>query len=208
MYSNRLHAAAAVLCLATTVSTGASAAFSEPSFDFGNISSFAVTVDPSHAANLYTKQLTFSLSEDADVRIDMRAALQSYKYVGATFSLSNSTFNLYDANHTLLGTSAIDPTFAQTDGNSGCFFVVCRYNLGVTLQSSLKAGNYAIEFSATSLGFSTPNMYFGVSKNEATTINTYLTQVTPAGAVPEASTYAMMLLGLTALGVAFRKHQA
>ena len=204
MNTNRFLTIGMAIFLTAGVSTGAAAAFTEPSYDFGNVSSFAVMVDPSHSANLYSKQLTFSLTGDTGIRIDMRAAEQSYKYVSATFALGSATFNLFDASHALLGTSTIDPTFAQSDGNNG-LFVVRRYNLGVTLQSTLKAGNYSIEFSAANLGFNTPDMYFGVSKNEASTIKTYLTTVTPPNAVPEASTAVMMLLGLTALGLCARQ---
>lgn len=177
----------------------AATTFSEPAYDFGVVSSYAVTVDPSHAsAYAYSKLLTFNLTSNADVRIDMRALESASKYYSATFAIYNPVFKLYDASHNLLGTSVDDPTFAQSDGGN-CIYGYCQFNDGVTLSTSLQAGSYAIEFSGSSPGFNSPTLHFGISKNEAATINEYLKELTPTNAIPEPGTYALTLLGLSAL---------
>ncbi|MGH6645735.1 PEP-CTERM sorting domain-containing protein [Aquabacterium sp.] len=197
-------AALAVICV-TTAATNATAAFTQPSYDFGNVSTFATVAVPT-SSGTFSKELTFSLSSAADIRIDARLVGSSYKYDGATSYLSNPAFNLFDSNHTLIGTSVLDSTFAQRDGN-GCTFTQCFFNQGVTLAQNLAAGSYSIEFSSFVSGTRANQLHFGVSKNEASVISAYLTQVTPAGAVPEASTCAMMLLGLAGLSLGVRKQR-
>jgi hypothetical protein len=49
----------------------------------------------------------------------MRAAEQSYKYMMATFALTDVSFHLFDANHTLLGTPALDPGRLSEAGDTG-----------------------------------------------------------------------------------------
>ncbi len=202
------HLAAAPVLASALIGVNASAiTFTEPAYDFGSVTSYAVTVDRSHSSGYnYAKLLTFSLAADADIRIDMRATEQAYKYVSATFALYSPTFSLYDQGHQLLGTSVDDPTFAQSDGN-GCTFTVCRFNDGVTLSTSLRAGTYAIEFSGTVGGYSTPNLHFGVSKTDAATINAYLKALTPLDAVPEPGTWATMGLGLVGLMALTRRQR-
>ena len=210
MFSFREISAAVLIVAAVTAGPDALAAFTQPSYDFGTVSTFATVAVPTSGSGTFSKELTFSLSDAADVRIDARMVASSYKYDGATSFLSNPVFNLFDSSHTLIGTSAIDSTFAQTDGNggSGCFFTLCVSNQGITLARGLAAGSYSIEFSSFVSGTRPNQLHFGVSKNEAAVISAYLAQVTPAGAVPETSTCAMMLLGLAALGVGIRKHPA
>lgn len=205
MFSNRtLSWALAMGFMASTSGHALAQTFTQPSYDFGLVSTFATVTAPT--ASPFSKQLTFSLNSAADIRIDARMLAVGYKYDGATSRLSNPVFNLFDSTHTLVGTSAIDASFAQTDGND-CTFTQCFFNQGVTLAKTLSAGSYSIEFSSYVLGTRPNTLHFGVSKNEASVLATYLAQVTPAGAVPETSTWAMMALGLLALGAGARKNR-
>lgn len=190
------------VCVASAMASSAIAA----AHDFGDVSTFATTSEAVTGGAMYTKLLTFSLNSAADVRIDMRAIGYGYKYDAGTFRLASPVFSLFDSNHARLAYSIPDTGFSQTDGND-CTFTPCTFNQGLTLSQSLAAGSYSIEFASYVLGTRQSTVHFGVSKNEASVISAYLTQVTPAGAVPEASTCAMMLLGLAGLGLGVRKQR-
>ncbi|HEX5355760.1 MAG TPA: hypothetical protein VFW93_06065 [Aquabacterium sp.] len=190
-------------CLLASVSGQALAqtAFTEPSYDFGPINSFAVLNDPSHAGNTstYAKQLSFSLDSASDVRLDLRYVWYSYRSL-VTSGFYNESFKLYDSAHTLVGTGSLDSSFAGGYCTGEIRYQQCWANHGLTLATNLSAGNYSIEFSGTrDFGPYTPNLYFGVSKADAAAIDQYYKQITPAGAVPENSTITLMGLGLIGL---------
>lgn len=182
-----------------------------PSLAVGELSTFAVAIQPVNYFNTgpstsFSKQISFSLSEEADVRIDMRMLAASWRYNG--INLWNHQFKLFNDTHTLLGTSAADADFENHDSYrcTASLDVWCR-NQGVTLAQHLAAGNYSIEFSSVVSGTRAADVYFGVARNEPAVLPSYLAQMTPPNAVPETSSWAMMLIGLMGLGAIAKRRQ-
>lgn len=212
MFSQREFSSALIIGFAVCSSGQALAqATVFPSLAVGELSSFAVESHPINyyptgSSTSFSKQISFSLSEEADIRIDMRMLSAGFKYNSIT--LVGHQFKLFNDTHTLLGTSAADADF-ENHGSYQCteFASVWCVNQGVTLAQQLAAGNYLIEFSSNVSGTRASDVYFGVAKNEPAVLTSYLGQMTPAGAVPESSTWAMMALGLLGLGAGVRKHR-
>lgn len=197
---------AGFLSLTSIVTSHATAiTLTEPTYDFGKIDTYAVTVDPGHAAGAYAKELTFSLDASADMRFDLRYAGTAYKYYSATVGLNGEKFDLFDNNHQLIGSAGIDGSFTQYGPECGNALVFCRYNKGLTLNTHLDAGSYTIEFSGLVAGYQSPDLHFGVTHNNPAYMNEYLTHVTPTAAIPESSTASLMALGLMSLAFGARK---
>lgn len=193
---------------------GAWAFIPQPAYDFGTISAYATARQPapSYGANgdysgIYSKQLTFNLSSDEAIRIDVRAAQQQHsKYNDATRYFGTASFNVFDSTHTLIGTSVADPTYSARSCEYYGTSSRCSIELGLTFASTLKAGAYSFEFNGTITGHSFPEVYFGVALDQPNLIPAYLKDVTSP--TPEPATAIMMALGLTGLLLTRRQKSA
>lgn len=203
-----LHSVRALLAFGALSATQlAVAAYTAPSVDLGTVDPW-VMVQQGFAKYEYanSQTLSFSLAAASDVRIDARTLQQSWKYDQSTFKITSAEFKVFDASHALVGISSLDTLFQgeSCENKPSSPVPFCTSNYGLTFDGNLSAGSYTIEFSLTKIGSLQPIFNFGVALDDPAALGAYLGAITPAHAVPEASTFAMMGLGLA--GLAFAAH--
>ncbi|RZL02142.1 MAG: hypothetical protein EOP36_08585 [Rubrivivax sp.] len=203
----------AVLAIAGLGSTlCAHAATTAPTANLGSVSSFATFVDNDARsyAQLYDRQLTFSIANDATVRIDMREVGNTHWLNEYAHGLVDVNLTLLNSSQQLLGTASIDPSFNGSNASCGSGFK-CNVSFakGYTLTTTLAAGTYTMELTGKWLSSNASPLNFGVLVVGAADQAAYLTAFTPATNLPEPTSWALMALGFCGVAAATKaKRQA
>lgn len=177
----------------------AQAATTAPTVDLGTVSTFATFVDNDARsyAQPYDRQLTFTLSSDSSVRIDMREVGNSHWLPGYAHGLAVDNLILLSSSQQLLGTASLDPSFNGTQasclsgGKCNVYFAK-----GYTLTTTLAAGTYTMELTGKWLSDNASPLNFGVQVIGAIDQATYLNAFSPATNLPEPSSWSLMAFGI------------